>query len=247
MLPSDDHKIKERIKQHALLNKLADWLRPPSPKNKFVGRKNREEFSDYVTNSGLGGAVLDIGGGPIMNGNSDGLSYEIMERKITFDYKILPGVDLVADAKNLPFKDGSLSAVLFQGVIEHIEDPKAAITEIVRVLESGGVVYVEAPFMQHLHYDPIDYYRFTVDGLEHVFKDFKTIDSGVLHGPAAVLVDVLTEFIAVLFKSPVFYWGVKWSLGWLLFIVRYLDVFLIGCKRAKFLCLGVYYLGSKRA
>ena len=48
----------------------------------------------------------------------------------------------VADARHLPFRDGSIAAVYSMGVLHHINETEAAIAEIFRVLAPGGRLYL---------------------------------------------------------------------------------------------------------
>lgn len=48
----------------------------------------------------------------------------------------------VATAYSLPFEDGSFDAVFAHAVLEHLEDPEAALAEMARVLAPGGVIGV---------------------------------------------------------------------------------------------------------
>lgn len=50
------------------------------------------------------------------------------------------GKRVVADARRLPFKDGSFDAVLTIAVLEHISEPQQVLEEVIRVLCSGGIV-----------------------------------------------------------------------------------------------------------
>ncbi|MBD0328888.1 MAG: class I SAM-dependent methyltransferase [Thermoleophilia bacterium] len=54
----------------------------------------------------------------------------------------------VADARALPFDDGSFDTVVMWEVIEHLPrgTEPAALTEIARVLRPGGVLYLSTPF-----------------------------------------------------------------------------------------------------
>ena len=54
-------------------------------------------------------------------------------------------VDVVANGDNLPFKDNSLDYVLSSHVIEHFFDPIKAIHEWLRVIRSGGYIFIIVP------------------------------------------------------------------------------------------------------
>ncbi|HMG28077.1 MAG TPA: class I SAM-dependent methyltransferase [Acidimicrobiia bacterium] len=58
----------------------------------------------------------------------------------------LPPVDVIGSAENLsPFGDSSLDFVIANHLLEHLEDPIAALLEFERVLRPGGVVYLGLP------------------------------------------------------------------------------------------------------
>jgi SAM-dependent methyltransferase len=50
-----------------------------------------------------------------------------------------------ADVTKLPFGDGSFDVVVCSEVLEHIEDNRAAVRELVRVLKPGGDLVVTVP------------------------------------------------------------------------------------------------------
>jgi len=50
---------------------------------------------------------------------------------------------LVGDAQNLPYIDGSMDAVFNFGIIHHLENWRQGISEVARVLKSGGGFYFE--------------------------------------------------------------------------------------------------------
>ena len=54
-------------------------------------------------------------------------------------------VDVVSNGDVLPFRDECLDYVLSSHVIEHIFDPIKALTEWLRVLKPGGIVFCIAP------------------------------------------------------------------------------------------------------
>lgn len=53
------------------------------------------------------------------------------------------GLVMAADAQALPYRDRCLDAVFNFGIIHHLEDWRAGLEEIARVLRSGGRFYFE--------------------------------------------------------------------------------------------------------
>ncbi len=49
------------------------------------------------------------------------------------------------DALKLSFKENSFDLIILQDVIEHLPDVKLLINEVIRVLKSGGIVYISTP------------------------------------------------------------------------------------------------------
>ena len=79
------------------------------------------------------------------------------------------GVDIVSTAEQLPIASGSAGMVLCTQVLEHVEDPKAAVTEMARVLRPGGVCVLSTHGTWFYHPDPEDYWRWTPAGLARLF------------------------------------------------------------------------------
>ena len=82
----------------------------------------------------------------------------------------LSKVDIVATAYAIPVEDGSFDSVLATEVLEHLEEPVAALREWRRALKPGGCVVLPAPFIWHLHEEPRDFYRYSPHGLRHVIE-----------------------------------------------------------------------------
>ena len=97
--------------------------------------------------------------------------------------------DILADATNIPLPDESADMVLMLQVIEHLEDPLAAIKEATRILKPGGVLVVSSVQWYALHDEPHDYFRYTKYGLKSLLErsDLK-IEKLVSEGNAFVLV-----------------------------------------------------------
>jgi SAM-dependent methyltransferase len=91
-----------------------------------------------------------------------------------------PGLDFVADAQNIPLRDGSVDAVLCHSLLEHVFEPTQVAREMLRVLKPDGVAFVYAPFLYAYHGDPrgvgpVDCYRFSPDALGYLFRDFARV------------------------------------------------------------------------
>ena len=69
------------------------------------------------------------------------------------------------DGRKIPFPDSSFDHVLCVEVLEHVPDPAAFVTELARVLRTGGSLVLTIPWSARLHHLPHDYGRFTRYGL----------------------------------------------------------------------------------
>jgi SAM-dependent methyltransferase len=78
--------------------------------------------------------------------------------------------DIVAMAERLPVADGSADLVLCTQVLEHVEDPSRAVSEMARVLKPGGICLLTTHGTWFYHPDPEDYWRWTPAGLRRVFE-----------------------------------------------------------------------------
>ncbi len=61
-------------------------------------------------------------------------------------------VGLVADAYYLPFKEGSLDAIVAAEIIEHVPDPVGFVASLYRAIKPGGRVIITTPYAQQVPY-----------------------------------------------------------------------------------------------
>ncbi|HEY5036203.1 MAG TPA: methyltransferase domain-containing protein [Chthoniobacterales bacterium] len=92
---------------------------------------------------------------------------------IEFEHKIFRHTDVVGDAHQLPFRDGTFDRVFAFNVFEHLRDPKIAAGEIYRVLKPGGMLALHTAFLQALHEAPHHYYNATEFGVREWFTQFE--------------------------------------------------------------------------
>lgn len=72
---------------------------------------------------------------------------------------------------SLPDKiSGSYDAVLSTQVLEHVNDPNLYLAECFRALRPGGRLLLTTHGIMMLHRDPVDYWRWTSDGLRHILE-----------------------------------------------------------------------------
>lgn len=86
-----------------------------------------------------------------------------------------PGVDVVGDIHDIPRPEASFDVVICTEVLEHCHDPQRAVDELRRVLRPGGVCVLSTRFLYPYHGAPKDYFRFTDDGLRHLFRAFSDV------------------------------------------------------------------------
>jgi len=146
---------------------------------------------------------------------------------VNLDLFAAAGVTVQADAHHLPFPDALFQRVECDAVLEHVRDPERVMREIERVLAPGGYAHVVTPFCHPFHEYPRDYRRFTPDGLRLMSGELEAVAGGWRTGPAATMLVFTLEFAKMLL--PWKWWRVVTHgvLGWLLFPLRYLDVWLL--------------------
>jgi SAM-dependent methyltransferase len=92
----------------------------------------------------------------------------------------------------MTFPDGSIDAVICLAVPEHVANSFKAASEIRRVLRENCKLLLAAPFLARYqgkgtasqnHDSYPDYWRFTHEGLQKFFDDYKEINIFLLDGP----------------------------------------------------------------
>lgn len=91
---------------------------------------------------------------------------------VRVDYDADKRPDLCGDVQLLPIADDSVASIACLSVLEHVRNPFAAVEELYRVLQPGGLLYLWVPWVW-LHHDPVDLFRFShqsFDWLTHMFE-----------------------------------------------------------------------------
>lgn len=75
-------------------------------------------------------------------------------------------VDVVADAHDLkPFHDAEFDALIACSLLEHVARPWLVLPAMARVLQPGGVLFIDTHQTFPLHGYPDDYFRFSTQAL----------------------------------------------------------------------------------
>jgi len=80
----------------------------------------------------------------------------------------------IHDMRIIP--DESFDVVLATEVLEHCYAPHLVVDEIRRVLKRGGACILTTRFIHPIHSDPHDYFRFTCEGLKHLFRNYSEVE-----------------------------------------------------------------------
>lgn len=185
-----------------------------------------------------GGLVIEIGSG----------NRRLRRGTINVDIHPWEQVDILADAHDLPFADGTVDGVIFSWVLEHIRDPVRVAAELRRILKKGGYLYVATNFITPYHPSPQDYYRWTADGLKELFSDFEITELRPTLGPTCAMLSVLQEWAALALS---FNNGLLKDLLWIAMVIltsplKLLDFVLIRYRDAEKISAGFYLIGRKR-
>jgi SAM-dependent methyltransferase len=115
-----------------------------------------------------GAKVLDYGCG---NKPYRELFVKKFEQYIGADLPGNPDADIIiGEAGEIPVADDSFDCVLSTEVMEHTTDPRFYLQEVGRVTKPGGSLVLSVPAIWVYHPDPIDYWRWTIAGLQYELR-----------------------------------------------------------------------------
>jgi SAM-dependent methyltransferase len=240
---------RDRFSRKAALSSTAKgWMKKlvPNISANVSAQKNYQKISGLLTSMRDDPFVLVIGGATRGVGIQK-LKQDSRIELLETDVAIGLITQLVCDAHQLPFEDGTFDCVVIQAVLEYLQDPQRCVEEIYRVLRPEGIVYSEAPFMQPVHGGQIDFTRFTQVGHRRLYRRFAEISSGVCVGPGSALACSIQYFFLSFVTSAVGRDLLKAAARFGLFWLKYLDYFLADSKGAVDGASGTFFMGRKSA
>lgn len=148
----------------------------------FLSQELRREFSIIETNA-VSSNGYDADFMSVINENKAGLVLDCgagsrqiyFDNVVNFEIAKYPSTDVLGVGEVLPFKDSTFDAVISNAVLEHVKDPWLCVSEILRVLKSGGEIICCVPFLQPLHGYPHHYYNMSAQGLRNIFGERVTV------------------------------------------------------------------------
>jgi SAM-dependent methyltransferase len=117
-----------------------------------------------------------------------------------------PAADLIGAVESLPVDDGSFDVVLCTQVLEHCDDPAQAVRELRRVTAPGGRVLASTHGVQVYHPSPVDYWRWTHEGLRRLFEqnaDWASLRVEPAAGTASALAMLLGTYVEIALRRTV--------------------------------------------
>jgi len=129
---------------------------------------------------------LLLSGARILNAGSSTTRFG--QNCINVDIQEKDNVDLVADLHCLPDNIGTFDAVICNAVLQYCRSPATVIDQFAKVLKPGGLLFIEAPWVQPYCDDTADLFRFSEQGLLALLEDFEIVSSGPSITPGSALV-----------------------------------------------------------
>ena len=173
------------------------------PSRTDTGWSVRAPLAAWLRSEGQAAAgkrVLDVGCGlkpyyPFFAAAAEYVGVDVVET---------PSTDLIGPIESLPVGDGSFDIVLCTQVLEHADDPAAAVRELHRVTRPGGRVLASTHGVQVFHPNPNDFWRWTHTGLRRLFEvngDWASIEVEPGAGTSAGLAMLVARFLHLLAKQ----------------------------------------------
>ncbi|MBZ0257721.1 class I SAM-dependent methyltransferase [bacterium] len=144
----------------------------------------------------LHGRILDAGAG--ITAYAPALK-ESVEDYVAVDIQYHSRLDAVGSVMQLPLRDEAFDGVFCSQVLEHVDDPQAALHEFFRCMKPGGALALSVPHLAYLHNEPHDYFRYTKHGLRVLLQRAGFVDIEIQ--PAGGLLSFLGHIPSVIVKS----------------------------------------------
>jgi SAM-dependent methyltransferase len=129
-----------------------------------------------------------------------------------------PAAELRGPVEALPVEDASFDVVLCTQVLEHCDDPIQAVRELRRVTAPGGRVLASTHGVQVYHPAPVDYWRWTHEGLRRLFEQgggWSSLSVEAAAGTASALAMLIGTYVEIALRRTPLARPPIWMLNWL--------------------------------
>jgi SAM-dependent methyltransferase len=211
----------------------------------------------------LQGKVLDVGAGTGHGArylNKDRTAYypiDLPTARDSSDETIsmkAEKIKVYCSCYELPFSNETMEGMMFMSVLEHLENPLLALREAYRVMASDGNILISTPFLFPVHGFPMDFRRWTLEGLKLEVKNagFECLEGKTIGNTFASLalnINLFFKYPMNCGKSKPFHLMTALVMPMLLimqFILNIIAIALSPLDKSNALPLGVAVLGKKR-
>ncbi len=150
-----------------------------------VGMRNRAANVNRLLKPKWGDLILEVGSSSGVHSSylakkrAKVFGFDLKKKLVYYSKKVvhrskngLTPSFLVANAEDIPFKDGTFDKVISVDVLEHVENDRKALEEIGRVLKPHGYIVIHVPLDVRFHISPLKLSRARAKkeeiGLDHV-------------------------------------------------------------------------------
>lgn len=137
------------------------------------------------------GVLLDIG---TQTAPYRRLFGDAAKRYVALDIAPAPGVSVAGTGEHLPLRSDAVDVALCTQVLEHVEDPRACVEEIRRVLRKDGVCLLSTHGIWNRHDVPADNWRFTRNSFFLLFREFSQVEVINIGGSGLCLFQILNLY-----------------------------------------------------
>lgn len=143
-------------------------------------------------------------------------------------------IDDICELKNLQSED--FDGIIGSSILEHVYDPKIAVSNLYMILKQDGVFFGFAPFLYRYHAPDTlyyqDFYRYTKDGLAYLFREFSHVTLYPVRGRNSTMLSLYARWKFVVEKT----FGQH--------INQLLDLFC--SKKSRFLQVSGYFIWAQK-
>lgn len=233
--PGPMGRLQDLLKRHGDLYRLLVKVFSPVITSGAYNKHFRKLLDLY----GEDNIILNLGSGPgQLKGRRDIINVDLFP---------FAGVDIVADATDLPLENESADFIINTALLEHVGNPRVLVLEMKRVLVKGGVAFCYVPFIVPYHAAPFDFFRWTASGARELFSVIGDVQIGVGAGPTSAMLWVLQEWLALVLScgSKTLHDLILLALMPLTFPIKWVDHLLVHHPLADKIASGFFIVVKK--